>query len=238
MPLDPKVAEIAPGYEHELQSGQWSPFASDDAHRLFWTLQGPLEESVSVMQDKQSPDSDLEPYHATTPDGDGWHPISKKPMTKPPVTYIFVGVDYLERWAEDWAEMHAHCINEDDPETENMHREEDDPLLRCCGVECPPEQVKLEVRASKQPFVTIHDYLTAVHPWIMGQRENLLTAMNVEAEFAEPLPAETKLVASTYGPRDLLIYEEDHWKAVTRRHKGAVAMNIPVSGQPFVTVAE
>lgn len=88
------LATPVPG--DELQSGQSLPFPSDDAVCLSWTLQRPLEESVAVMQDKESPDPALEVYYERTLEGDSWHPISEKPVTKtrlePPCRRIPAGL--------------------------------------------------------------------------------------------------------------------------------------------------
>jgi len=77
--------------------------------RLFWTLQGPLEESVSVMRDRYSPDSHLEPYYLKTVEGDTWHAISEKPMTVPPVSNLFADVYDLKWWRDDWLEQQYEC---------------------------------------------------------------------------------------------------------------------------------
>ena len=246
--FDLSSATLAPGYEMAM-SRQRKPWASEDLVRLFWTLQGPLEESVSVMRDKHSPHRHLEPYHERTLDGDSWHPISEKPVTSPPVSNLFVDVYQLAEWEGDWVEMHSKCVGGgrffrddegSDYETEDEVDEYDTghKLVRCCHQDRPPPSTKLEVRASSQPFVTVHDYLTAVHPWLMRQREKLLRVMNVADEFASPLPEDTRLAVNVNGPECLIIDEVDHWKAITSRGRGVVAQNIPVSGQPFTTVEQ
>lgn len=54
-------------------------------------------------------------------------------------------------------------------------------LLMCCGEKRPRgKAVSVAVKpAASHGFVTIHDYLSAVHPWLMSLREDILGAIGM-----------------------------------------------------------
>ncbi|KAK8128692.1 hypothetical protein PG984_009800 [Apiospora sp. TS-2023a] len=56
-------------------------------------------------------------------------------------------------------------------------------LLRCCGEDRPTKKWKLTVTPSSNSaaggFVTVHDYVSAVHPWLMSLRAEIAKADNV-----------------------------------------------------------
>ena len=45
-------------------------------------------------------------------------------------------------------------------------------------------------------FVTVHDFVIAVHPWLMGLRSDILGALGTLNGHDVPLPAETELMVS------------------------------------------
>jgi hypothetical protein len=197
------------------------------------------------MRDRYSPHLLLEKYYERSLDGDSWHAISAAPVTQPPVTNLFVEVWQFQQWEYDWEDRHIKDLdrifrNDSGEETTDSADEDGNPydLIRCCGSNRPPEPVKLEVRASHKPFVTIHDYLATIHPWLMSQRNTILLAMNYESEFTEPLPEETQLAVSNYDVESLMIEDIDEFKATRRAHGTGttVVQNIPVSGQSFTTI--
>lgn len=84
--------------------------------------------------------------------------------------------------------------------------EDGDPLLlECYGDERPRPPPLLVVRASDTPYVTVHDYLFAVHLWLLGLRGQILAAMNVNDT---PLPPATKLMVNHSAVGCLSIMEE------------------------------
>ncbi|RFU75895.1 hypothetical protein TARUN_6357 [Trichoderma arundinaceum] len=230
-------SEPLPTFE-SLQKAQKGPTLSHEAACLFWSLQDSLKTSIFVMRNKKSPDPPLEPYFRQTLDAANWHPLSQEPMTRPPVSSITVDVYELENWLDEWLEVHAECIDEGrilaDAEEGQIKELEDEEreLLRCCGTERPPNSEPIVVPASGKPYVTIHDYVTAVHPWLMNKRNDILWAMNVWD--CAPLPAETKLMVNCNGPASLMIDKEETWIARTRRRTGVRTTNIPVSGSPYL----
>lgn len=62
------------------------------------------------------------------------------------------------------------------------------------------------VRAAEHPYVTVHDHLVAVHPWLMGLRGDILWTLNLCED--ELLPVETKLVVN-YNALDRLNNEKE-----------------------------
>lgn len=84
-------------------------------------------------------------------------------------------------------------------------------LLRCCNGDRPRKtRVSLVVNATGD-FLTIHDYVSAVHPWLVSMRQNLLRAAGDLLD-NEPLPMATKLVVSCLGPNDIMVMEDAEWR--------------------------
>ena len=77
-------------------------------------------------------------------------------------------------------------------------------LLRCCGGDrLRKKKVSLLVKASGNlGILTIHDYLSAVHPWLMGLREEILQASGDLLDHV-PLSADTRLMVSHPGLPEL-----------------------------------
>lgn len=206
------------------------PRLSPEASRLFWSLDGPLDSSVYIMASERDTSS-LEPYFQNRT----WHPFSQAPLTEPKVSSITVVVDELNEWEDVWLDCHREhtdpecvdeAVEETDPDAQwgdlpdyDPASDEDGPrhLLRCCGTQRPRgKAVAVVVRPAVGPFVTIHDYLSTVHPLLLSSRADLLNAMGDVME-NEPLPAETKLMVDYCVPQHLFMCEQDDWiKEVSR----------------------
>lgn len=227
----PSSSQPLPSFETLLDAARTGtgpvPTATHDARRLFWTLQGPVEASVFVLDADINPDATREPYlQRVDPDETVWHPISREPLTEPKISSILVTVDDLEQFPSVWLDGHEPHADPDGtgcvfgrPGADGPGGAEDGDgeaeLLRCCGTDLPREIPPLLVKAAQGPYVTVHDYVTAVHPWLLGLRGNLLWALNDITE-DKPLPAETHLAVSMYGPDSLKIEKEGEWFSQAR----------------------
>jgi hypothetical protein len=95
-------------------------------------------------------------------------------------------------WEDDWFER--HCVHSDpdgdygpnfewqsfpdwDPEVDEGEMQ----LVKSCG-ELRPRNKKASLTVTParggQGFVTLHDYLFAVHPWLMSLRRELIAALS------------------------------------------------------------
>ncbi|OBT85704.1 hypothetical protein VE02_05944 [Pseudogymnoascus sp. 03VT05] len=185
----------------------------DGTQRLIWPLNGPLT-SLSIMKERGSWDSP-EPYFQQTSDGSGtWHPVSKMPLSEPKVSSITVSVWDLDLWEDDWLEEHEQHSSpsggegepsarygrlpdlglEDEEREEEEEGDEDyDPnmqLLMCCGEIRPHgKDVKLVVKPATggEGFVTVHDYVSALHPWLMNMKEDIVKAKGVLGQHVPPV---------------------------------------------------
>src|SRR4051812_49121099 len=139
-------------------------------------------------------------------------------LTEPKISSITVSVFELELWEENWLEVHReHSDPGSGDETEPslfLYGEVADPsceeesgleqLLRCCGEARPRGKVaKLVVKpvAEEQGFITSHDYVSAVHSWLMSIRGDILMAMGV---FGQPVPREGQIMVECIGLRRLM----------------------------------
>ncbi len=208
-------AEAYPSYA-SFRRRATIPLASVEARRLMWTLDGPLT-SLMVMNDGRDPDGPLEPYFQQTISGTKWHPIADMPLTRHKISSVAVTLSAFTRWAEDWEQAHQHA-EPGDPGCvfgEAEDDETDPPLLRCCGESRPRDTAPLLVRASEQPYVTIHDYVSAVHPWLMDLKDKIRSAMGVWDGRA--IPRNKKLVVINAGNDNLKIRDWNSWLIQARQ---------------------
>lgn len=204
------------------------------------------------------PNSPLTPYFdpTSTPDWSPTFGISQTPLTEPKIPSVIVRTEQLDEWEEAWLQAHDghHMAMEQDPRCGDDNAEFrfgdlpdsdgvndrgmiwDNPdmegpyhLLRCCGTDRPRgKNATLLVKATGQ-FLTIHNYVSAVHPWLMGLREDILRAMG-DAQESEPLPANTKLLVCWPGPQELDVMEEKEWVIFRSENLpiGGYMISIPV----------
>jgi hypothetical protein len=180
----------------ELRSRDVMPYPTLAAVRLVWSFSGgSLETSLSVMASAYNIDV-LEPYFQQTVGGGSgspWHVVSKSPLKHPPVSEITATVDDLELWEWDWLEFHENHSDPDSyEESENLkygtlpdfnpENDRDPPhLLKCCGADRPRGKeggVLVMASPSGPGFVTVHEYITTVHPWLIRNRGDILKAMD------------------------------------------------------------
>lgn len=167
--------ELANGPEHKTN-------ISPDARRIRWTLNGPLETSISIVQSGRvfGLEEVPEPYylgdkedHEGSPD---WHPISRSPFSEPQVSSAKLAVDPLDDWDRFLMDVHEGHTDPDatydpakvlyEPLPEGDPDLEDKRLLCCCGEDrLLGKETDLVVRGTGDGgFITIHDFLSVVHP--------------------------------------------------------------------------
>ncbi|KAK1966747.1 hypothetical protein LY78DRAFT_35525 [Colletotrichum sublineola] len=175
--------------------------------RLYWTLNGPLESSIQVAPSHYyEPGDVMEPYFRPGDTDSGpapsWHPVSQESLMDPPVTAITVRVQCIDSWEELWVDLYRDQI---DTRTDPRRPRAQD--------------VQLEVKTSGA-FLTVHEYVSIVHPWLMGLRERILDAQG-RAELHPPWPPETKLAVLwiDLGPLNVDKEDMDSW-AYSRRKPG------------------
>ncbi|KAH6870944.1 hypothetical protein B0T10DRAFT_501024 [Thelonectria olida] len=169
---------------------------TEATNRLFWTLQALLPPN---------------------PGGTSWHPISQEPLTQPELSSISVTVDPLCDWEYAWWENHEHA-DPDDPNCVYELVEGEMHLVQCCGEDEPTNLAPFVVQASDKPYLTIHDFVTDVHPILMGLRQNVLAVLGIWD--CRPLPEETRLVVDCLVVSQLSITKEDEWIQAKRdRHR-------------------
>ncbi|KAK1979525.1 hypothetical protein LZ30DRAFT_596687 [Colletotrichum cereale] len=186
------------------------PRESAASGRLFWTLNGPLESAIQVIPNQYyEPGDAMEPYFRPAAADAGlapsWHPVSHESLMEPQVTAITIRIECVDSWEQLWVELNRHCTDtKNDPQRPRA------------------KDVQLEVTASGA-FLTIHEYVSAVHPWLMGMRERLLDALGKLDGKALPWPPETKLAVLQFGRGPISIGNEDRWAYWHRKPKPAAA---------------
>ncbi|KAJ0336589.1 hypothetical protein COL922a_007798 [Colletotrichum nupharicola] len=153
----------------------------------------------------------------------GPQPIAQSSLTEPKIGSITVHVDVLRRRQEEWLERHERHAHADDKDcvfgklhdkelyklsgSESSGDDEDGEmeLLLRCDTDRPKKAQPLVINAS-DTYVTVHDYLSALHPWLMGLREDVVRADNV---WEDKAPVDyRKLVVDFILPNSLKIVDE------------------------------
>lgn len=173
-----------------------------EACRLYWIIQSNVSDAVFVMDDAHDPLGPRQPLFqsSTSLDSDPeLHPIGRISLCEPPVSSITVGIDELQDWCDSWEEHHCYWDGDD----------REGPC-RCCNRMPPPGDENVTVATSSEGgFVTIADYVGAVHPWLMSLRGDLLWAKNIGEDF--PWPEETILMVNLFYPDGLIIETTKDW---------------------------
>ena len=208
--MDTAIAPADSGEEYVFRA------ISTAGKRLFWRLNGPLEDAIQVAPSEYYEPGifdSMEPYFG--PDGSP-HAVSQASLMEPPVSLFTVRIECIVAWEEAWTELHRGCLDS------NLRRrgpcpsdETLDPniyLLECCGEKRPwARDTQLQIAAQGE-FLTVHEYVSAVHPWLMAMRDTLLDVL-VKIDFG-PSPKgvpETKLAVLHLGPGPLRIGHDDRW---------------------------
>ncbi|KAL0933861.1 uncharacterized protein CTRU02_210660 [Colletotrichum truncatum] len=187
---------------------------SRQAKRLFWTLQGPLDSSVFVMPESLDPDAPREAYFQQTDTGTSCHPVSKEALTDSKPASITVQSSELGDWASSWWELHYEHDDQADDDDDDDQSASGPQRCSGCGEIGPRDYEPLVVRASEKSYVTVHDFVKAVHPWLMAQRDEILQARSVGKETT---PAtDTKLVVMATQPEYVSTMEEESWHSDRR----------------------
>ncbi|KAK3486963.1 uncharacterized protein B0T23DRAFT_407838 [Neurospora hispaniola] len=190
---------------------------SPATERLFWELDGVFPTAISVMKDKRGAKDDLEPFFRS--DTGTWHEISQLPLTEPKVSALEVSVHDVNELEYRWMRCHEdHDMPQDlygqeyvtygdldddirpyakEPKEDGSWEEDSDTefLIKCCGEDRPLGKRELELvvtasqSAGSESFVTIRDFVSAVHPWVMSMRGDILRAKDLSYENAH-IPAE------------------------------------------------
>ncbi|KAI0814553.1 hypothetical protein GGR55DRAFT_700820 [Xylaria sp. FL0064] len=177
-----------PSYEELRRARQWIRFPAG-LDRFVWHLDGPLPSSIWVREtdDKKAP---MEPYWQQTESDDEELPEGIKFGPIPNYN------SETDRWPSQSDKRPWH-------------------LLECCGTKRPRgKNETIVVKPSpKNGLVTIHNYFSTVHPWLMGLRDVILDAMGVMD--AKSLPPETKLRVEFMSLGNLKIEDRKPQRTIT-----------------------
>ncbi|KAG6015728.1 hypothetical protein E4U54_003050 [Claviceps lovelessii] len=177
-----------------------------EALRLRWTVRAPISEAIFVLDDMNFPNGPRQPAIEQTESpyqSPKLHPISQLSLFEPPVSSITVDVWALELWAQSWHENHIWSDDDDDVNF--------DQPCSCCGRIAPVDGRELTIKAAdEESFLTIADYVAAVHPWLLSLRKELLWALGDTDD--APLPDDTELIVFMWGtPFSVWIEEPKEW---------------------------
>ncbi|KAK4103746.1 hypothetical protein N658DRAFT_494239 [Parathielavia hyrcaniae] len=197
-------------------NGEWVlRLPSEAGKRLFWTLNGPLEAAIQVAPSEfYEPGDVMETYFG--PDGSP-HPVSQASPFEPPVSSITARVRCFDTWEHNWDSLHRLCGEYDDnpyPRRRGPRPDGETPdrlyLIECCGEKRPWAYNTFLQVTTQGELLTVHEYVSAVHPWLMAMRDTLLDVLG-KIDDQPKLPSETKLAVLHLSPYALIIDHEDKW---------------------------
>ncbi|KAJ4286200.1 hypothetical protein N0V88_008102 [Collariella sp. IMI 366227] len=213
-----------------------------ETRRIRWTLNGPLESAVTISRDAHfDPDEIPEPYYlgssSNNSDDDekdrkpNWHPVSQLPLTEPKVSSLLLSVDSLDHWDYHWMEKHKQHSDLDEKRGSDIPDDElfygplpDEHLLVCCGEKRPVDKgvkgkVVIKPATGGGGFVTIHDFISTVHPYLMARRNEVLEAMSKDPGRERFSPEISPMVLWLSAP-NVDVMDEAAWiKRQTRRSR-------------------
>ncbi|KAI9147597.1 hypothetical protein HJFPF1_12625 [Paramyrothecium foliicola] len=165
-----------------VADAHWPKETSPHLDRILWTLNGPLASSVYVLADPLDLDSPKAAFFQQEDGHSSPHPIAQEPFLDSTTDFLTIESLELSSWEDWWWERHAEHAEMDD----DLGDDDPEPT-KCpeCGEVCPTvSHESLVVEASEKPYITIQNYITAVHLWLMARREDILKAWHVRAKGA------------------------------------------------------
>ncbi|KAI4854628.1 hypothetical protein E4T44_00029 [Aureobasidium sp. EXF-8845] len=207
------------------------PYFSAAYERLIWPVRGEFPSAISVMTEPCRNIGTPQPLF--NPETGEWHEIASQSITDTKVSYLEASIVNLDFWDRNWERFHMEHADPAYDECEFVtygDLDNDNPSGRmACGVGMSSQTQRylftaamlgkqgltLEVRPLPgNDFVTVKDYVGAVHPWLMSMQDDILAAMRV----SEPVYTniEWRLSNSRFdGPRLKVISPED-WELMNQ----------------------
>lgn len=147
--------------------------------------------------------------------GGQWHAISEESISLTPQSTITTRVSDFDTWDSDWLERHLDHADPDDPECIFVDPDDGDPdnehgdLLQCCGEKRPEPPGPLVIHATSKEYVTVHDFVSTVHPWLMEHFSDIWSALHIWD--GDEYDSSQKLIVSFSDLESLSILSEDMW---------------------------
>ncbi|KAH9222173.1 hypothetical protein DL95DRAFT_421032 [Leptodontidium sp. 2 PMI_412] len=156
-------------------------------------------DATRLMKTALTPDS-LEPLFQPDPSGGSsgtWHEICQLALTEPKVSSV-----RASHREHPWAEhvTYGEMSDADRPFASEMH-EDERPVNK---------DVKLEVKPAEGcQFVTIRDFVSAVHPWLLSLRKDILMAKRVTLGYPSVFATEFMVEVNVGGT--IRIIDRENW---------------------------
>ena len=117
-------------------------------------------------------------------------PSHKIPSPSPRSHLLQSPIYELDQWESVWKECHNHHVNIGPPPPGTWYgalenydpdydsdRDELDHRLGCCGEARPRgKKASIVVKPASGDFVTVHDYLSTIHPWLLSFKADIESA--------------------------------------------------------------
>lgn len=168
---------------------------NEQLQRITWRFRQPLETAITVLDDAAYPLGPSRPYHQPSEHTEGHyhlHEISQEAITVPPVSSINVS-------CEEWDAWHSMVMLEFDPDEVIEYDDEDYP---------PPSPILVVTASSKKGYVTVHDYMTQLWPWLFKHRYMIIKSVDPD-EMPQALEKEWVIDMTIVG--SVVLSEEKYW---------------------------
>jgi hypothetical protein len=167
---------------------------SDALKRLYWELHG-SSGTVTVLDEDCNANGPHEAYTDR-------HAIADNPATIPQVAILRVSEENLDGWKDRWWDVNYEGYDDEEP----------------APGEVPPYFKPLTIMASNGIFITVDDYVAALHPWLLQRLDLILRAMfYYEEDYTRDPTAKWLVRLST--PAWVSVEEKDFWHNVYGRRR-------------------
>ncbi|KJZ68711.1 hypothetical protein HIM_11902 [Hirsutella minnesotensis 3608] len=198
-----------------------TPRVSTEFLRLRWEISSDISRAVRVLDKATDGGSVQRPYVTYSADGiANIHPVSSAPITQPPVSLIRVSIDEPNYWGREWARAQEHNTDSNkDKSSEQAFADDADENAVArrpnfpCGDPRSGSPLVLELKASAQDFVTIHEYISAIHPWLLLLAKDRIKAKDDSGAGTTPIDPKPLFVSPLYVT-PLVVVDIDPWLGV------------------------
>lgn len=177
------VDQVALEWQREEQERQ-GRLSSLAFLRLRWEIrEGPIKDLIYVLKDMRNSNSDQEPFFIAS----GFHEIADLPVTMKPMAKVQVALSMHRKPEPPFGES----------DTSSTDSSTLDPPQHAHGDGTPPLTITVSPGDKERDFVSIKDYILALHDWLVSWRSAILEQQSLHHSYRDidsaPWPAGSRL---------------------------------------------
>lgn len=142
-------------------------------------IEEPIETAIYVIANRYDIDGPKEPFFTSDPSAP-LHPIAEASIYNQPISEMIIVEGTLEQYEYSWDSIHEGDVD-------------NNRACEGCDYRRGPLPPELVVKAGDKGYITLGDYVKAVHHWLMQNRQRLLLAL-APVDECVPVPSSAKLI--------------------------------------------